>query len=231
MREKNIAQWVTELPHIPDEIRTILHPTTWGIHLPRDAVPDQTRHKLQGLINTKDIHNLQTLQTLYQLPDLLSLTSTFLACNYPQSSDLESDVTRLQHTPVEVFNTLQVAVPTFNDNGYMLHHLRCTGGKFRNQDERHDWVFVRRRKSAPGKAPSGLDGRVPAQLNSVFKLRVIDARWPRGHGARRLAEEESGNKNCGHRGHGPSYPIHDQELYIVNNRIDLHTWNDIHDGN
>ncbi|KAF8431554.1 hypothetical protein BGX38DRAFT_1146610 [Terfezia claveryi] len=84
MREKNIAQWVTEVPHIPDEIRTILYPTI--------------------------------------------LTSTFLAHNYPQSSDLESDITRLQYTPVEVFNTLQVAVPTFNDDRNILHHLRYTGG-------------------------------------------------------------------------------------------------------
>jgi len=26
-------------------------------------------------------------------------------------------------------------------------------------------------------------------------------------------------------------PVNPEELYLVNNRIDVHTWNDIHDGN
>ncbi|KAF8432913.1 hypothetical protein BGX38DRAFT_1290766 [Terfezia claveryi] len=103
---------------------------------------------------------------------------TYLARNhYAQSSNPETDVTRLQDAPLEAFHTLQVAVPTFNGDGHMLHHVRCTGGKlFRNQDERHDWVFVRRRKSAQEKVPGGLDGRVPAKLNALFKLRDMAAK-------------------------------------------------------
>ncbi|KAF8418320.1 hypothetical protein EV426DRAFT_679831 [Tirmania nivea] len=155
MRERNLEQWIADLSHIPDEIRSIIRPTRQGLHLSRDAAPELTRRKLQGPLTRTDIYNLETLQKLYQLPDLRALTRTYLARHhYAQSSDPESDMTRLQDAPLEAFHTLQVAVPTFNGDGHMLHHVRCTGGKlFRNQDERHDWVFVRRRK------PSGESGR------------------------------------------------------------------------
>ncbi|KAF8441952.1 hypothetical protein BGX38DRAFT_1144152 [Terfezia claveryi] len=112
------------------------------------------------------------------LPQYSTEISRYLA-RYPyrQSSDTETDVARLMDAPLKAFITLQVAVPTFNDDGHMIHHVRCTGGKlFRKQEERHDWVFVRRHKSTQGKVSSGLDGRVPARLNALFKLRDIAAK-------------------------------------------------------
>ncbi|KAF8431495.1 hypothetical protein BGX38DRAFT_1146612 [Terfezia claveryi] len=185
MRERNLVQWISDLSHMPDEIRSIIHPTHKSLHLSSDAAPELTRY----------IYNLETLEKLYQLLDVRALTMTYLACNhYAQSSNLETDVTRLQDAPLEAFHTLQVVVPTFN------------GKLFRNQDERHDWVFVRRRKLAQEKVPSGLDGRVPAKLNTLFKLGIINARWSRGHSARRIAVEESCDKNCGYRGHGLPSP-------------------------
>ncbi|KAF8453244.1 hypothetical protein BGX38DRAFT_423396 [Terfezia claveryi] len=115
---------------------------------------------------------------LIYIPRTLSRATEICKANsvarypYRQSSDTETDVARFMDAPLEAFVTLQVAVPTFNDDGHMIHRLRCTGGKlFRKQDERHDWVFVRRHKSLQGKVPGGLDGRVPARLNALFKLR------------------------------------------------------------
>jgi len=74
--------------------------------------------------------------------------------------------------PPEAFNTLQTGVPTFNDDGYTIHHVRCTGPNlFRKQDRRNDWVFIRRRKATAGtKVTGGLSGPIPAKLNALFKL-------------------------------------------------------------
>jgi len=79
--------------------------------------------------------------------------------------------------PLEAFNTLQVAVPTFNDEGYKLHRMRYTGPNlFRKQNRRNDWVFIQRHKATAGtKATGGLNGLIPAKLNALFKLGDIDA--------------------------------------------------------
>ncbi|KAF8439589.1 hypothetical protein BGX38DRAFT_1318767 [Terfezia claveryi] len=253
MRERNLEQWIRDLPNMPDAIRTIVTPPRLSLHLPSDADPEIMRTKLQGQLTVKDIHDLETLQTHYKLPDLLTLTARYLA-RYPyrQSSDPETDVAHLIDAPLEAFITLQVSVPTFNDDGQMIHHLRCTGGKlFRNQDERHDWVFVRHHKSSKGKVPDGLDGRVPAKLNALFKLRDIAAKntyrlahvslmtivgsstpdGPEGMVRVGLPWKNHMISIADIEGMAHLVPIKDEELYIVNNRIDLYTWNDIHDGN
>jgi len=153
--------------------------------------------------------------------------------------------------PLEAFNTLQVPIPTFNDDRYLLHQIRCTGPNlFRKQEKRNDWVFIRRRKSAT-QVQGGLNGRVPAKLNTLFKLRdfpantcyrlahvslltIVGSPMPDGSEGMiwvgkpmkshviRLVDIE-----------GMAYLVivNPEELYLVNNRIDVHTWNDIHDGN
>ncbi|KAF8442596.1 hypothetical protein BGX38DRAFT_1144070 [Terfezia claveryi] len=91
-------------------------------------------------------------------------STRFVSCTVPLPSIIrpETDVARLMDAPLEAFITLQVSVLTFNNDGQMIHHLRCTG-----------------------------------DIEGMAHL----------------------------------VPIKDEELYIVNNCIDLHTWNDIHDGN
>ena len=255
MRERNIQQWLTELDHIPEDIRDIIPPTRPGLHLPRDVSPDLTRSKLQGRICNKTIHNTHTLQTIFELPDLQTLTSIYLRCNqiHGLSHQVDSDVARLLEAPVEAFNTLQVAVPTFNDDGYNLHCMRCTGPHlFRKQDKRSDWVFIRRRKAARGtKVTGGLDGKIPAKLNALFKLRDINANRsyrlahislltvvgsPTPDGPEGMVRVGTPLKNHVVRigdieGMAHLITINPDNLYLVNNRIDVHTWNEIHDGN
>jgi len=154
---------------------------------------------------------------------------------------------------LEAFNTLQVAVPTFNDDGYNLHRMRCTGPKlFRKQDRRNDWVFIRRRKATAGtKVTGGLDGLIPVKLNALFKLRDIDANTsyrlahislltvvgsPTPDGPEGMVRVGTPLKNhVVHLGdiEGMAHliAINPDNLYLVNNRIDVHTWNEIHDGN
>jgi len=257
MREWNIQQWLSEHDHIPREIRNVVHPTRPSIHLPRDVGGDLTRSKLQGRMCNKTIHNMQTLQTVYQLPTLETLTGSYLRRNqlepHVSSEQLYSEVARLMDAPLETFNTLQVAVPTFNNDGYNLHHIRCTAPNlFRKQDKLHDWVFVRRRKAnAATKVAGGLDGMIPAKLNALFKLRDIDANKtyrlahisllsvigsPTPDGLEGMVRVGIPMKNHMVRmgdieGLAHLISINPDNLYLVNNRIDVYTWNEIHDGN
>ena len=103
------------------------------------------------------------------------LTSQYLhSSDFKSFPDLTSEVAELINAPLEAFRTLQVKVEAFNHDGHVIHDLRCTGPDlFRKQQIRHDWVFVRRRRSGWSQAPSSLDGRIPGQLNALFKLRDI----------------------------------------------------------
>ena len=122
------------------------------------------------------MYNIQTLQAIYEPPDLQTLTGRYLRHNHPliSSEQLDSVIVRLMDAPVEAFNTLQVAVPTFNDAGYNLHRMRSTGPKLlRKQDRRNDWVFIRRRKATAGtKVTGGLHGLIPAKLNALSNCEI-----------------------------------------------------------
>jgi hypothetical protein len=253
MRDRNIEQWCNELEHITGEIRAIVRPTRASLHIPSGSARELTHTILQGRLNLKTIYNIQTLQERYELPDLRTLTSMYLLRNaFPELTNPEPDVERLMDAPLEAFHTLQVAVPTFNDNGHFIHRLRCTGkDQFRGQDQRNDWVFVRRRKPSATKIEGALDGRIPAKLNALFKLRDLDTRItyrlahitilsvigsPTPDGPEGMVRVGTPAKNhvvsIRHiEGMAHLVPINPENLYLVNNRIDLDTWNDIHDGN
>jgi len=70
MRERNILQWLTELDHIFKDIRYVIHPTRPSLHLPQDISADRTSSKLQGHMCNKTMYNIQTLQAIYELPNL-----------------------------------------------------------------------------------------------------------------------------------------------------------------
>ena len=171
---------------------------------------------------------------------------------YKSSPDAAPDAARVCDYPLEAYNTLQVPVWTFDNNGHILHRIRCTGPElFRKQERRHDWVFVRRRPSSPDKIPGSLDGRVPARLNAIFKLRDprVNTSYRLAHvsllklmgsptpdGPEGIARVGTPMKNhvikiTDIEGMAHLIPIDLDNLYLVNNRIDQHTWNDIHDQN
>ena len=250
MREKNIEQWAKELKHMPEDVRSVIHPTRTNIRAPPGSPPSQLLTKVQGRIDSRMVYNLETLASYYELPDLKMLTTDYLIHRTFQSSrDPVSDAGRLMDAPLEAFNTLQVPVQTFNNDGHILHHLRCTGPDlFRKTDNRHDWVFVRRRRSGRNQVGS-LNGRVPAQLNAVFKLRDSNTRYLLAHislltvirsatpdgpeGMVRVGIPMQNHVICITDIEGMAHliPVEPGNRYLVNNRIDVHTWNDIHDGN
>ena len=253
MKEQNIMQWSEELDRIPRDILKVLRPTPEGIHIPRGASPSCISTKMKGRINPITVFNLRTLAMYYCLPDLQALTTLFLMSNtFKTSPDPALDAAHLEDAPIQAFQTLQIAVKTFDDNGYILHNIRYTGPQsFHKQAPHHDWVFVRRRPPAPDKIPGSLDGRVPAQLNSVFRLenpgartfydlahisllKVIGPQTPEGpEGMTRVGGPMKNHviKISDIEGMVHLIPIETEHLYLVNNRIDLHTWNEIHDGN
>jgi len=169
------------------------------------------------------------------------------------TEQVDSDVAHLVDAPREAFNTLQVAVPTFNDDGYNLHRIRCTGPNlFQKQEKRHDWLFVRRRKANVGiKVAGGLDGMIPAKLHALFKLRDIDTNKtyrlthisllsvigsPTPDGPEGMVRVGIPMKNhvvhIGDiQGLAHLISINPDNLSVVNNCINVHTWNKIHDRN
>ncbi|KAF8432802.1 hypothetical protein BGX38DRAFT_1146329 [Terfezia claveryi] len=203
-----------------------VHPRNNTIY--EDYLQDFHKHKEVFLWFRSSKFTKASAKTHYNLPDLLTLTARYLA-RYPywQSSDTETDIARLMDALLEAFIILQVAVPTFNDDGHMIHHLHCMG------------------------VSGGLDGKVPARLNALFKLRDIAAKdtyclahvslmtivgsltpdGPEGMVRVGLPSTDHVIRIADIESMAHLIPIHDEELYIVNNRIDLHTWNDIHDGN
>ena len=181
------------------------------------------------------------------------LTSQYLnSSDYKSSPDLTSEVAELINAPLEAFRTLQVKVEAFDHDGHVIHDLRCTGPDlFRKQQIRHDWVFARRRRSGRSQAPSSLDGRIPEQLNAPFKLQDIRAKTtyrlahvsvlsvvgsPTPCSPEGMVHVGTPNKNlvmciADIEGMAHLVPIEPDKLYLLNNRIDINTWNDIHDGN
>ena len=168
------------------------------------------------------------------------------------SPDPAADAARLQDSCLEAFHTLVVPVLYFDHDGHIIHKVRCIGPDlFRKKEQLHDWIFVRRRGSSPNKIPGSLDGRVPAQLNPLFKLReptadntyrladisllkIIGSQTPDGPEGMSLMGCPITNhviRITDIEGMAHLIAIEPDQLWLVNNRIDQQTWNDIHDGN
>jgi len=242
-----------ELKDIPEKMREIIRQTRDSIHLSKGSQSYQRSSKLQGWISMHHIYDLRSLEAAYQLPSVRSLTMTYLADNlYSASNNPVFELSHLISAPLEVFNTLQVAVPTFNDYGDTIHHACCTGAElFQKWEQRSDWVFVRCHKARKAKSQGTLDGRVPTRLNALFKLRDLHANTSYCLAYVSLLsiigsptpDRLEGMVQVGlpMRSHIVAVadiermahlaPVNLKELYLVNNRIDVHTCNDIYDRN
>ena len=250
MRELNIAQWNLELQVITEDVTKVLRPMPSGAHVPGRI---HVSMKLQGRIGPKQVSNLKTLAKYYSLPDLQDLTKIYFIHNdFKSSPDPAADAAHLQDSGLEAFHTLEVLVPCLDHDGHIIHKVRCTGSNlFRKKEQCHDWIFVRRRASSPNKIPGSLDGRVPAQLNALFKLRdpSADHTYHLAHISlleiigSQIPDELEGMSRVGcpitnHvirmtdiEGMAHLIAIEPNQLWLVNNRIDQQTWNEIHDGN
>ena len=151
----------------------------------------------------------------------------------------------------EAFKCL--SVPVLDILGeFNIHHNRCTAGKaYRKQGAvRADWVWVRRQpKSKPEKRCSQLDGMIPARLNCLLKVRdkqrgmvhrlahvslLTYKGSTKPHGEEGMLQVRVRAGRADHvvriadiEGIAHLIPLESQKVWLVNNRIDLNTWNDL----
>jgi hypothetical protein len=242
--ENNLRVWSAELPHVQAIIDNVSQPT-------RTAPNDSTRvYKLQGRQKGGKPCTLSDLLDEYNLPDLAELTLSFFQRNELPGFSFDSDEQWLLRCPVEYFNTLRVPVPSWDRQGYVMHHVRSTGNAlFRKSDARADWVWVRRKPVKSDKAkPGSLNGKIPGKLNALFKLRYagqtirmahisltrsVSGPTPNGDEGMLKVKTYSGNnvvvRITDIEGMAHLIPI-DPELWLVNNRNELLAWEDMNDG-
>src|SRR5258706_9516685 len=135
--------------------------------------PNVLPWKIQGCQNSQEPITISELARVYRLPNLEALTHYFFTKNVFNSAPQPiSDADRLLTYPVLYYNTLRLSVISLDKKAYITHFARCTGlSLFRNRESRADWIWVRRRARLPNEQPGGLNGRIPAKLNALFKLR------------------------------------------------------------
>jgi len=170
--------------------------------------------------------------------------------NLPTERRLPEDPVTLRSLPVELLTQLEVPVLAFQETDvYDIHRARCTGAlDFRNQGSRNDWVWV---QAGDEEMYGALRGRLPAKLVALFKIRNYTC----DSSVRRLASIQMLSPvNCGRpsdvhslvtvqqREDAREFTIVDvgtilglahlipeaDRRWLVNNRIDLRTFNEIY---
>ena len=152
--------------------------------------------------------------------------------------------------PVELVRQLEVPVLAFQETDvYHIHHARCTGAlDFRTQGSRNDWVWV---QAGDEEMYGALRGRLPAKLLALFKIRnpTCDGMVRRLASVQMLSPVNSGRASDVHglvtvqqREDAREFTIVDvgailvlahlipeaDRRWLVNNRIDLRTFNEIY---
>jgi len=161
---------------------------------------------------------------------------------------LPADRTRLRTYALDAFNTLSLPVVDFSDETkFQEHKMRATGNMgLRKKGDRADWVWIRVSEN-PDEAGT-LFGRNVARLNAIFKLRGPLKAWRLAH----VTFTEGVNNEFGPVGNEQMTRVYMPDAtprsavvnitnimgmvhmipiaknkFIVNDRIDLTTWNDL----
>ena len=170
--------------------------------------------------------------------------------NLPTERRLPEDPVILRSLPVELLTQLEVPVLAFQETDvYDIHRARCTGAlDFRNQGSRNDWVWV---QAGDEEMYGALRGRLPAKLLALFKIRnpTCDGTVRRLASVQMLSPVNSGRASDVHglvtvqqREDAREFTIVDvgtilglahlileaDRRWLVNNRIDLRTFNEIY---
>jgi len=143
-----------------------------GMAMPAFSSHRTPRRVLKGgMKNTSMLTELcATLNIHYSdmMQDILRFTRQTAA----DDQQLPADPTELGLLPVEGFAQLEIPVADFQETDrFQIHRARCTGTKgFRNGGPRNDWVWVQTGAEANY---GDLRGRVVAGLLALFKIRNI----------------------------------------------------------
>ena len=215
------------------------------------ANADIPKRRLRGLVRGS-----RSLSKLARDLGICGLAESIL--DYAKSEDLEGIVQGIAEDCnailTERFNMLEVAVPVFQDpDSYTMHNRRCTGeGLFRGGNPRNDWVWV---EVGEGLGETGdLRGRLPGQLRGRFKLRdpgnvivshrlaVVELLRPMNGGVADPYDTLVRVRKRVYKNPAKAYMTvnirsvlgmahlveYGEGKWLVNNRIDLKTWNEIY---
>ena len=200
---------------------------------------------------TKSLHDVTVV---LGIPDLAMCILRYAKSNnLGGPKGLPESIENLCRCPAQRFKMLQVPVPVFQDpDSYVNHNLRCTGSEsFHGSAARNDAVWV---SVAEGITKTGdLGERLPAFLRGLIKLyggskvhriAVVEVLWPMNGGnsdafdtlirvQRRVYKTAEGGilvtniRSIMGMAHLVQYG---DNRWLVNNRIDLRTWNDVYRG-
>ncbi|KAF8440641.1 hypothetical protein BGX38DRAFT_1205503 [Terfezia claveryi] len=203
--------------------------------------------KLRGKIEFGRVGNIAELEHTTAVGDLTLATQIFLTRDVKCT---DSDIQRLLEGNIRAYKTLDIPVPKLSGNGFVVHHARCTGLDMFRKQQRSDWVWVRRHRASDVARPGTLNGRIPGRLNALFKLkskegivyRVANVSLLQCIGGSSVQGAE-GMLRVGWGGREESVvvqiakvegmahliPLEPGESWLVNNRIDLETWDALYD--
>jgi hypothetical protein len=258
IKELNMEAWAYAEPAIKERVKSILSRKRKGaliFKIPGEEVYMQLQGKrsdigrIGHLVEEFQIPSLRKHVRMFLLNNI-----------YSNSEAPESDADNLlNNCGVEAFSSVEIPVPeqdTSEQNAYILHHLRCTGKRaWRGKEARHDTAWVR---LALSKIQGSLartesfSGRLPGQINAIFNLRGQDGqlyklahvsilqvignptpKGPEGMAYVQVRQNQSGDCVVWLRsleGVAQLIPVEPNCRWIVNNRIDYHTWNELNDG-
>ena len=188
--------------------------------------------------------------------DLGKLLTSFSRLKLSVEQRLPEATEQFLSLPPELFNQLQVPVPSFdNPREHDINHIRCAVS-FRQQCCQHDWAWI---KEGDEMQFGALLGRLPGQVESLFKVQdqnfgyshqlalgrmlrpgpdggAVDPHYGlvKGTYARGKTGSDFAVINissiCGIAHILPVYPFKadECETWLVNSRIDLSTFNEIY---
>ena len=196
---------------------------------------------------------LEEIARKLSIPELVTKFTDYLRLNrsplHPPPDSEEIPYYRTYH-----YNTLSIPISKFQGDGLDIQKIRWTGERgFRQRgDARADWVWIRRQVRSMNERQNGeLDGRTIGKLEGLFRvqnrtlgvyeiayvrlLKLRGSRKPHGEEGMIRMEAPQGKPNT-HvirvtdiEGMAHVIELEKDKLWLVNNRIDLNTWNELYD--
>ena len=134
----------------------------------KQSLEGQTFLKLQWKLELETVSSLEDLERTFGIGGVKFAMRSFLIQEFRGTN---SDALRLLDCKIRAYRCLEIPVPKLNGEGFVLHHVRCTGlGSFRGREKRNDWVWIRKHPASDDAPLGTLNGRITGRLNALFKL-------------------------------------------------------------
>ena len=255
MKELNLVAWDAEIK-LPADVREVLGIVNGKESKSHSGYP--TLHSGRPTLRGKQsVENpggtpLSSLATLLGIPSLVEHFCNYLRLNSAHRKPPPT-FDEILHYRAHYYNTLSVCVTQFQGSGKLVQHIRWTGGQgFRQRDKpRADWVWVRRRERRPVELRMGqLDGKIVGRLEGLFSIQeganivhevalvmLLQLRGPTKpwgeEGMIRVERRQDGKdmfmvKIRDIEGMAHLVAMETDRVWLVNNRIDLTTWNELY---